>query len=496
MFMRRDAINEVGYLDTENYPLWGCTAEWQLRACRYDYEALPVKPVPGMYHERDAYGGKSYGSSITTILEREPDKRGYFIRTPPMISVVVPCFNHGRYLQDLVNSLLGGKTPLGEFPPQSFQSFEIILVDDASSDDTWEYMQELVDPWKGIRAYQHKVNSGTAAANNTGAKRAYGKFLTFISADDMMEPDRLERLYKASLKHEGKVIYDDMFVFTRDKRSKAWAMRNYDFELLLTKNHMHAGIFFPRKAWEEVGGYPELMNKGREDWAFNVRLGIHGWCGHHLSNYAGYLYRREGQNRTLTNTNPVWRSIFLNQMVSLFGNIYAGERPMGCCGGRRRNQPKTIKRRRSPMALPGSEGMVLIEYLEGKHGIMSFYGPVTGTRYTFGGSRKVSYVDAEDAAEMVGMVKNRKSVFRYFEAKKKKKVEVRKVAAKDEAPEAVPVDDVPVFDPGAMSISELTKALEGISNVGILEEVHKQEQVGKARVGALRAINAAIKDAR
>ncbi len=48
-------------------------------------------------------------------------------------------------------------------------------------------------------------------------------------------------------------------------------MPEYDFEKLLIKNHVHAGILFPRQAWKETGGYPETMREGREDWAMKCR---------------------------------------------------------------------------------------------------------------------------------------------------------------------------------------------------------------------------------
>lgn len=505
MFMRRDAIEKVGDLDAENYPLWGGTCEWQLRACRMGFEALPVKPVPGMRHERDEDKGRHFGSAISELLSRHPGEKGRFIRTPPMISVISPCYNHGRYITDLVNSLIGGETSLGVLQPQTFQSFELIIVNDASTDDTWEYLQNVENPWKGIRVIHHEVNKGTAAANNTGAKNARGKFLMFISADDMMDRDRLRRMYESSLENEGMVIYDDMRIFGDGKLGKSWRMKTYDFEVLLMKNHIHAGLFIPKKAWEDVGGYPEVMDKGREDWAFNVALGIKGWCGHHLSNYGGYLYRREGQNRTLRNTNPYDRAKFLDQMIGLFPTIYAGERPMGCCPGRR-NQLKPSKSRRiDPMALPGSQGMVLIEYIGGKAGAMSFW--VGNHRYVFGGNRKVGYVDAEDAVELVSMIENRRPMFRYYEAPKPKKVVKRDVEVKEmpptmvvEAPEAVPVDvdeveiESKVDDPVDMTISEVKKYVVGLPTVADMEAFLEAEMNGKHRIGAVMAIKAAIAD--
>src|SRR6185503_20549111 len=97
MFMRRDALEKIGGLNAVDYPLWGATAEWQLRACRAGFEALPLDSIPGFEHAR---GQAPYGSSIKATLEAEPAKRATFIRTPPEISVIIPSYNYGRYLRD------------------------------------------------------------------------------------------------------------------------------------------------------------------------------------------------------------------------------------------------------------------------------------------------------------------------------------------------------------------------------------------------------------
>lgn len=491
MYMRRDAIDEVGDLNELQYPLWGATAEWQCRACRKGYKVLPYKPVPGMGHARDQQTNKHYGSAIQTILQRHPENREWYIRTPPLVSVIVPCFNHGRYLNDLLASLTGGDSSLGELPGQTMQSFEVIIVNDASRDSTKEIADSLADPWKGIRVYHHMLNAGTAAANNTGAQHAYGEYLTFISADDMMEPERLKRMLDAAERNPHSVIYDDMRVVVNGQRSKYWQMPNYNFDLLLEKNHIHAGIMIERDAWVEVGGYPEIMTQGREDWAFNVALGVHGYCGVHIE-YAGYLYRREGQNRTLWNTTPKWREKFRRQIKSLFPKVYQGERPVSCCGGRR----KPVVERGNPVptkvGLSGEDGMLMIEYIGGNVGTSTWVGPVTKTPYVFGGTRKVGYVDARDAQAMVDLRINRSQTFRmYTPAKKAKPVAVKPVEPQVE-PEAVPLDDSVGLDPSTMTVKALRDALK--DGKFTLEEIDKAGEIearGAARATALKLLEKA-----
>lgn len=413
MFMRRDAIDIVGPLNEKDYPLWGNTAEWQWRVARKGFQVLPLTKIPGFNHERPVE--ERFGSSISHLLTLESDKKSKLIATPPLLSVIVPCYNYGRFLQDCVNSLIGGKTSLGHMPGQTLQSMEIIIVDDASVDETPSVMAEIVDIKKGIRGYRLEENQGTAKTLNYGIERANGKYITFLSADDMREPESLETLVKACEANPHTFAYDDIWLFVGNKRVRQWPMDDYDFERLIYKNHVHAGIVYPKAAWTEVGGYPGIMDNGREDWAFNVALGIHGWCGHHVRQF-GYLYRREGQNRSLRNTSPENHAIFQKKIAGLFPEVYRGERPMACCGkGGRTSQAVAAQKSANSLARKtqvfsgnmggavmtasaGSAGFVKLLYT-GK-GMSSVYdGPVTNTRYRFGSDRPKGWVDKRDAGE-------------------------------------------------------------------------------------------------
>lgn len=405
MFMRRDAIRSVGLLNNNDYPLWGNTAEWQWRAARKNYQVLPLKEIPGFHHDRP--DNQKYGNSISELLEKNKDKKDLLIRTPPLLSVIVPCYNYGRYIQDCINSLIGGPTSLGDMPGQTLQSFEIIIVDDASTDNSAEYIKQVTDISKGIRAYRLNRNSGTANALNYGIERAVGKYITFLSADDMREDFSLKKLVETCEQNPHSFAYDDVWLVNKHKRVKKWKIEEYDFDTLIWKNQIHAGIVYPKEAWKEVGGYPSIMNDGREDWAFNVALGVYGWCGVHVEEY-GYLYRREGQNRTERNTTERHRQEFLGKIMSVFPGIYRGERTMACCGsGGSKSKTASVSRSTTfstggsaKMASQiGSEGMVKIEYL-GNQMSSTWPGDVTGVNYTFGKDRVRGWIDKRDLGSM------------------------------------------------------------------------------------------------
>jgi GT2 family glycosyltransferase len=430
MYVRRDAIEKVGLLNEKLYPLWGSTAEYQWRVARAGFEVMPVNQVPGFHHERAR--GQKFGESITQLLWQEPENKKKLIQTPPLVSVIVPCYNYGRYLNDCLASLIGGESSLGHMPGQTIQSMEIIIVDDASTDgETPQIVHQANDLAKGIFSYHNHRNLGTAETVNVGIRKAQGKYITFLSADDMREPDSIEKLIEACENNPHSFAYDDIWLFGQGQRVRQWPMADYDFNRLLYKNHVHAGILFPKVAWEEAGGYPAIMRDGREDWAFNVALGLKGWCGVHVNNY-GYLYRREQQGRSETNSTDKHREGFLEKLKGLFPDAYKGNLPMACCGKKGPTQVNNSAKQMNmsvrtmsakgaiPMPNVGSEGMVKLEFL-GTGMAASWTGPVTNARYRFGEDRTIGWVDKRDVDGML-QLKDRKGniLFRRAEIASKK----------------------------------------------------------------------------
>ena len=435
MFMRRDAIDRVGLLNAKHYPLWGSTCEWQIRASRNGFAVMP-KNIPGMIHKRKG----NFGSAITRLLAQNPLNRELFIRTPPLVSVIVPAYNHGRYLPDLVKSVL----------EQTFQAFDLIIADDCSTDETQEIMQDLADPWKGIKYVRTKNNSGTSVACNLAIKLSHAKYIARIDADDMRDPESLELMLGVQIDNPHSFVYDDVkLVDPHGQVIKAWAMKDYSFDELLVKNFIHAGIMFPKEAWIEIGGYPTQMRHGRDDWAFNIGLGVRGWCGVHLQ-HSGYLYRRHDDNRTLRNTTPAHREAFRNQIMGVYPEAFEEVRPMACCGGSRSSVTRSQTYQgngggaMTMAGMAGTKGMVLVEYQGGNYGEETFFGAFTGSAYTFSASKRQRWVDPRDlrvetkGGKPIGILdimKNGKSIFKlYRQPVAEVAVEAAAIAAERETP--------------------------------------------------------------
>ena len=101
----------------------------------------------------------------------------------PLVSVIVLNWNGADILPRCLDAVTN----------QTFDNFEIIVVDNASSDNS---MEGLKSRWSGARAIHLKANLGFAAANNIGAKEARGEWLAFLNNDAFPHPDWLENLVK------------------------------------------------------------------------------------------------------------------------------------------------------------------------------------------------------------------------------------------------------------------------------------------------------------
>lgn len=99
-----------------------------------------------------------------------------------LASIIMPLYNYGRFLNAAVGSVLS----------QTYINWELIIVDDCSTDDSFEVAEELSKKDERIHAYRLERNGGTSAARNKGLDLAKGEFVAFLDSDDQYDPTYLE----------------------------------------------------------------------------------------------------------------------------------------------------------------------------------------------------------------------------------------------------------------------------------------------------------------
>ncbi|MFB5759857.1 glycosyltransferase family 2 protein [Paenibacillus medicaginis] len=112
------------------------------------------------------------------------------------ISVIIPMFNTDEYVQETIESLLA----------QTFQDFELILVDDASTDKTYEIASFFASRHNQIVLYKQEKNKGVSAARNIGLELARGKYIFFVDSDDTLPEETLEKMYLAAINNHADIV--------------------------------------------------------------------------------------------------------------------------------------------------------------------------------------------------------------------------------------------------------------------------------------------------
>ncbi len=122
-----------------------------------------------------------------------------------MISVIIPVYNAEKWIENCIDSLLA----------QSYDNFEILLVNDGSTDGSGELCARLADTNEKI-SFFNKENGGAASARNLGIDNAKGEYIAFIDADDTVHKDFLLKLHNAAVENKAQLVMCDFIKHTHD----------------------------------------------------------------------------------------------------------------------------------------------------------------------------------------------------------------------------------------------------------------------------------------
>jgi len=231
----------------------------------------------------------------------------------PVISIIIPCYNHGRYIDEAIQSV--------ELYPDK-NSYEIIIINDGSTDDyTNQRLNELKD--KGYHVV-FQENQGLGKTRNNAVKLAKGQYILPLDADNKIKPEYISLAHEI-LNNEPDiaVVYGDMELF--GAKSGTWQSGPFDIVRLLECNYIDACAVYRKSAWEKCGGYKEDMPMpGMEDWDFWLSLAENNF-GFKYINKPLFCYRHLDSSmlRSLTaeqmkKLNEFIYSHHLNLYVTLF----------------------------------------------------------------------------------------------------------------------------------------------------------------------------------
>ena len=184
-----------------------------------------------------------------------------------LISVIIPVFNGEKTIKETIESVLN----------QTFSDLELIVIDDGSQDSTLSVVLSLRDPRLKIFSY---ANAGVSASRNRGFSRASGEFISFLDADDLWTPDKLEAQLKA-LKANPQAAVAYSWVDYIDSTGKFFRSGNHItangniYERFLIDNLLENGSnpLIRKQALAETGSFNQKMSHA-EDWDMWLRLSV------------------------------------------------------------------------------------------------------------------------------------------------------------------------------------------------------------------------------
>ncbi|HLF11876.1 MAG TPA: glycosyltransferase family A protein [Gammaproteobacteria bacterium] len=216
----------------------------------------------------------------------------------PAVSVIVPCYNGGRFIDQLLASLAR----------QSFRDFETVIINDGSTDRAT--LEKLASLPTNIRIINQE-NRGLAGARNSGFRNAKADLVLTLDCDDSLEPAYLAETV-AAMRAAGP---DLGFVFTDVRLTglrEGVARRYFKLFDLLFINRTSACLLVRKEAWRNAGGYDETMREGYEDWEFSVRLAEAGYRGYGIAKPL-FIYRVSEDGMLMSRSSQLhaklWRGI-------------------------------------------------------------------------------------------------------------------------------------------------------------------------------------------
>lgn len=174
------------------------------------------------------------------------------------VSVIMPCYNDGKYIREAIESVKN----------QTYPNIEIMVIDDGSEDnETCQILNGLSEDVCLLRS-EHLRPAG---ARNLGISKATGKYILPLDSDDKIDATYIEKCVNILNDNEkiGAVYcYADLF----GEKCGRWRLPKYSFKNMLVDNVVFVTAMFRKEDWEKVGGFDTAMDSGMEDYAFWISI--------------------------------------------------------------------------------------------------------------------------------------------------------------------------------------------------------------------------------
>ena len=215
----------------------------------------------------------------------------------PRVTFVVPCHDLGAYLDEAMDSVFA----------QTVQDFDVIIVDDGSTDDP---TRRLLESYERPRTRVFRTeNRGLSAARNFATARTSARYLCALDADDRLAPAYLERSLGV-LDADPSLAFASHWVRTFGEDEREWTPERCDLAAVLDMNTLNGAALVRRDAVVSVGGWDESFRDGCEDWDFWLTLLERGYRGTIIPEVLFHYRRRPGSMSRVMMQGDVHLGVF------------------------------------------------------------------------------------------------------------------------------------------------------------------------------------------
>ncbi len=228
----------------------------------------------------------------------------------PKISVIIPTYNRVHLIKDAVESVFN----------QTYQDFELIIIDDGSTDNTREVLAEYGERLR----YIYQENQGRSAARNHGINLAKGEYIAFLDSDDVWFPDKLARQVPILESAPDNVVLVHGYKYIVDRNLQpipGWELKLRNLYTLAERgeetyeNYLHSNCIFTstilvrKAAIIEIGGY-DTSTQGVEDLDFYLQLLLLNYNFTFMSEPPLIKYRWHGDNTDEQSSNHSYLQVY------------------------------------------------------------------------------------------------------------------------------------------------------------------------------------------
>ena len=212
-----------------------------------------------------------------------------------LISIIVPIYNSQNYIEETIQSVLN----------QTYQNWELLLVDDGSNDDSARICKYFVNKHSRIQ-YLYKTNGGQASARNLGIKKSNGTWIALIDSDDIWHPEKLQKQVEIILEHKQiNLCFTNTSSFTNtidnecenyNKHPYGIFNNNQLFNLIYVQNHIaNSSVIFKKTLLNKIGKIDENPKVvGSEDWDYLLRILKTDSCSYGIAEQLLFYRLHEG----------------------------------------------------------------------------------------------------------------------------------------------------------------------------------------------------------